>query len=156
MLRFRTNCAESGDYCTGIVGLCKDVPELRARFGDRLFCVVHGLTQNATGSSPLVRELEKRAHQTLCITLPNDPDASGVQDATVIANALADSKESPIVVAHSASGLFLPLFVVFHRGMACGGDILVARWRGHAGRCYPIRSDRDPANQQTVVEPLAR
>jgi hypothetical protein len=32
-----------------------------------------------------------------------------VQYATVIANALADSKESPIVVAHSASGLFLPL-----------------------------------------------
>jgi hypothetical protein len=26
------------------------------------------------------------------------------------------------------------------------GDILVARWRVRARRCYPIHSDRDPAN----------
>jgi len=74
-----------------------------------LFCLVHGSTQAASGWNLLVPELEKRGHQTVCVSLPNDPDTSGIQCATVIANALADRKESPIVVAHSASGLFLPL-----------------------------------------------
>jgi hypothetical protein len=74
-----------------------------------LFGLVHGSTQTASGWSLLVPELEKRGHQTVCVGLPNNPDASGIQYATVIADALAHSKEAPIVVAHSASGLFLPL-----------------------------------------------
>jgi pimeloyl-ACP methyl ester carboxylesterase len=74
-----------------------------------LFCLVHGSTQTAEGWSLLVRELDKRGHRTVCTSLPNDPDASGTQYATVIANSLAHTKEAPIVVAHSASGLFLPL-----------------------------------------------
>jgi pimeloyl-ACP methyl ester carboxylesterase len=74
-----------------------------------LFCLVHGSTQTVSGWSLLVPELEKRGHQTVCVGLPNDPDASGIQYATVIASALAHSKEAPIVVTHSASGLFLPL-----------------------------------------------
>lgn len=74
-----------------------------------LFCLVHGSTQAAAGWSLLVPQLEKRGHQTICVSLPNDPDASGTQYAAVIADALKDSKEAPIIVAHSASGLFLPL-----------------------------------------------
>ena len=70
---------------------------------------MHGSTQTASGWSLLVPELEKRGHRTVCVSLPNDPDASGTQYATVIANALPDSEQPPIIVAHSASGLFLPL-----------------------------------------------
>ena len=40
-------------------------------------------------------------------------------------------------------------------GVARRGDILVARWRGRARRCYPIHSDRDPANEQEIAEPHA-
>lgn len=65
--------------------------------------------QTASGWSLLVRELENRGHCTVCVILPNDPDASGIQYVTVIANAMADSEEGSIVVSHSASGLFLPL-----------------------------------------------
>lgn len=75
-----------------------------------LFCLVHGSTQNASGWDLLVPELEGRGHRTLCVNLPTDePNASGTRYATVIAMALADSEERPIVVAHSVSGLFLPL-----------------------------------------------
>ncbi len=75
-----------------------------------LFCLVHGSTQNASGWDLLVLELERRGHRTLCVNLPTDEtNASGTRYATVIAEALADSEESPIVVAHSVSGLFLPL-----------------------------------------------
>ncbi len=46
-----------------------------------LFGLVHGSTQAASGWSLLVPELEKRGHPIVCVSLPNDPDASGTQYA---------------------------------------------------------------------------
>ena len=75
-----------------------------------LFCLVHGSTQDASGWTRLVPELERRGHQTLCADLPADePDASGSRYAQAIAETLRNSGEAPIVVAHSVSGIFLPL-----------------------------------------------
>jgi hypothetical protein len=74
-----------------------------------LFCLVHGSTQNAEGWRLLVSELEHAGHETLCVTLPNsEPAASATRYAEVIGQSLKDCKNA-VVVAHSASGLFLPL-----------------------------------------------
>lgn len=73
------------------------------------FCLVHGSTQNSDAWGLLVSELEQRGHKTLCVTLPADePAASATRYAEVIGESLKDSYNA-VVVAHSASGLFLPL-----------------------------------------------
>jgi len=74
-----------------------------------LFCMVHGSTQSPAGWKLLISELESRGHQCVCVDLPtNEPDASANRYADVIADAV-HGREAPIVVAHSAGGLFLPL-----------------------------------------------
>jgi pimeloyl-ACP methyl ester carboxylesterase len=73
-----------------------------------LVCLVHGSTQGPSCWNLLVPELQKLGHDTILVDLPIDqPEAS----ATVYAERIADSidRDGAIVVAHSASGLFLPL-----------------------------------------------
>ena len=54
-------------------------------------------------------ELKTRGHDCICVDLPTDqPDSSATAYASVIGKAIEKST-NPIVVAHSASGLFLPL-----------------------------------------------
>jgi pimeloyl-ACP methyl ester carboxylesterase len=78
-----------------------------------LFCLVHGSTQSAEGWRLLISELEKRGHLTLTINLPTtEPQASATRYADVIVQALDQTKYDigdMVVVAHSASGMFLPL-----------------------------------------------
>lgn len=75
-----------------------------------LFCLVHGSTQNASCWDLLIPELERRGHQTVRVDLPADePEASATRYAGVIADAIPEDRDDAIVVAHSASGLFLPL-----------------------------------------------
>ena len=75
-----------------------------------LFCLVHGSTQNAAGWDLLVPELDRRGHETVRVTLPADqPDASAAVYADFIARAIPSGRRDAIVVAHSASGLFLPV-----------------------------------------------
>jgi pimeloyl-ACP methyl ester carboxylesterase len=63
----------------------------------------------------LKHELEQRRHAVVTPGLPADePDASATRYAEVIASAVTDGKES-IIVAHSASGWFLPLAASLHR-----------------------------------------
>jgi pimeloyl-ACP methyl ester carboxylesterase len=74
-----------------------------------LFCLVHGSAQGPTGWKLLVAELRARGHDCICVDLPTgQPEASATQYAKVIGAAIAGA-DRPIVVAHSASGLFLPL-----------------------------------------------
>jgi len=74
-----------------------------------LFCLVHGSAQSAAGWKLLVSELEARGHRGICVDLPTDePAASANRYADLIADVVPEM-EAPIVVAHSASGLFLPL-----------------------------------------------
>ena len=75
-----------------------------------LFCLVHGSTQNASGWDLLVPALEQFGHDTVRMDLPtNEPEASATRYAEAIAAAIPADRGDVVVVAHSASGLFLPL-----------------------------------------------
>lgn len=78
-----------------------------------LFCLVHGSTQNAEGWRLLIPELEIRGHKTLAVNLPTDePQASATRYADVIVQTIDQANHrihDVVVVAHSASGMFLPL-----------------------------------------------
>jgi pimeloyl-ACP methyl ester carboxylesterase len=73
------------------------------------FCLVHGSTQHSSGWDLLVPELQRLGQQALRVDLPNDPAASATRYADVIAYAIPEDRQDVTVVAHSASGLFLPL-----------------------------------------------
>jgi pimeloyl-ACP methyl ester carboxylesterase len=74
-----------------------------------VFCLVHGSAQGPAGWNLLVAELQERGHRCISVDLPTDrPDASATEYAALIGAAIDDA-DRPIVVAHSASGLFLPL-----------------------------------------------
>jgi hypothetical protein len=63
-----------------------------------------------------VPELERRGHKTICVDLPtNEPDAGTARYAQVVAETLSQSKEPAIVVATSASGMFMPLVPAYAR-----------------------------------------
>jgi len=75
-----------------------------------LFCLVHGSTQNASCWDLLIHELAQAGHQCVRMDLPRDtPEASATRYAQIIADAIPADRDDAIVVAHSASGLFLPL-----------------------------------------------
>ncbi len=81
-----------------------------------LFCLVHGSTQNGSGWNLLVAELERLGHEAVRMNLPTDePDANATRYAKVIADAIPAGREDSIVIAHSASGLFLTLTLMFAR-----------------------------------------
>jgi len=74
-----------------------------------LFCLVHGSTQNASCWDLLIPGLERRGHDAMTVNLPtNEPEASATQYADVISEVLPAHRDDAVVVAHSASGLFLP------------------------------------------------
>lgn len=74
------------------------------------FCLVHGSGQGPGGWDLLVPELERLGHQTVCVDLPaNKPEAGANFYAQVIGETVAKSSTPAVVVAHSASGMFLPL-----------------------------------------------
>ena len=75
-----------------------------------MYCLVHGSTQGPAGWDLLAREMEGLGHTVVRADLPvNEPEASATRYAEAIAATLHGSQGAAIVVAHSASGLFLPL-----------------------------------------------
>jgi pimeloyl-ACP methyl ester carboxylesterase len=75
-----------------------------------LICLVHGSTQNASGWDLLAPELRELGHETVQPNLPTrQPDASATVYADIIARAIPEVRDDVVVVAHSASGTFLPL-----------------------------------------------
>lgn len=74
-----------------------------------VFCLVHGSTQGPSGWERLASELAKRGHECICVDLPaNRPDLGADAYASEIGRGMSHAGKA-IVVAHSASGLFLPL-----------------------------------------------
>lgn len=74
-----------------------------------IFVLVHGCAQSAQGWDLVKAELERRQHAVITPELPaGEPDSSASRYAEVIASAIPEY-EKPVVVAHSASGWFLPL-----------------------------------------------
>jgi hypothetical protein len=75
-----------------------------------LFCLVHGSTQGASCWDLLIPRLRNAGHECVATKLPTDaPDASATHYADLIARSIPADRADAIVVAHSASGLFLPL-----------------------------------------------
>src|SRR6266436_500766 len=75
-----------------------------------LFCLVHGSTQNASCWDLLIPKLEQHGHEVVRMNLPtNAPEASATSYADAIAATIPADRDDVVVVAHSASGLFLPL-----------------------------------------------
>jgi pimeloyl-ACP methyl ester carboxylesterase len=81
------------------------------------FILVHGSAHSAQAWDLLKTELEQRHHAVVAPELPADePDASATRFAELIAAAIPKTKtEESILVAHSASGWFLPLVASFRR-----------------------------------------
>jgi pimeloyl-ACP methyl ester carboxylesterase len=86
-----------------------------------LFAVVHGSMAGPAAYMRLAKELHRRGQRTLLVGLPVDrPELTGTDYARLVAEqlgtALADDlvvDEPVVVVAHSASGLLLPLVPSF-------------------------------------------
>jgi pimeloyl-ACP methyl ester carboxylesterase len=86
-----------------------------------LFAIVHGSMAGPAAHTRLARELKRRGHRALLVELPVDwPELTGTDYARMVAEqldaALAEDgtgEEPLVVVAHSASGLFLPLVPCF-------------------------------------------
>jgi len=78
-----------------------------------LFCLVHGSTQSPLGWARLLPELEKRGHRVVCADLPGEPDANGTRYAQAVAEYLRPNNQPAIAVAHSVSGIFLPLLPTY-------------------------------------------
>jgi pimeloyl-ACP methyl ester carboxylesterase len=73
------------------------------------FVLVHGAAHGARAWDLVKSQLEQRRHSVVTPELPaGEPDASATRYAEVIVTAIPEEEE-PIVVAHSASGWFLPL-----------------------------------------------
>jgi pimeloyl-ACP methyl ester carboxylesterase len=73
------------------------------------FCLIHGSTQGPQGWQLLKSELIAAGHVVVTPAMPtNEPRAGAMQYAQAVADAVAAS-ENTVLVAHSASGLFLPI-----------------------------------------------
>jgi pimeloyl-ACP methyl ester carboxylesterase len=125
-----------------------------------VFCLVHGSGQGPKGWDLLVAELDARGHHCICVDLPTDqPASSATAYAGIIAKALEDAAE-PIVVAHSVSGLFLPLvpnyaqvakLVYLAAVIPLPGESFLSQYQKDPAMYRPDFVGRDP----TVDESLA-
>ncbi len=126
-----------------------------------LFCLVHGSTQGASGWDLLVPELERFGHDTVRVVLPVDqPEASATEYAALIAETIPRDRNDVIVVAHSASGLFLPLVplyrnvrrVVFLAAVIPQlGKSLLEQLRAEPDMLHPEWIGKDPTKDEQVA-----
>jgi triacylglycerol esterase/lipase EstA (alpha/beta hydrolase family) len=87
-----------------------------------LFAVVHGSMAGPAAYTRMAEELHHRGQRALPVALPVDrPELTGTDDARPVAEQLGAAlaqdgthSEPVVVVAHSASGLLLPLVASFH------------------------------------------
>jgi pimeloyl-ACP methyl ester carboxylesterase len=84
-----------------------------------LFAIVHGSMAGPAAYTRLAGELDHRGQRALLVALPVDrPELTGTDYARMVAEQLAAAEdgahsEPVVVVAHSASGLLLPLVPSF-------------------------------------------
>ena len=70
--------------------------------------LVHGTTQNAAGFAGLVEALHELGHRVMAVEVPSGTATSAANCADLVCEQLPPELDSPVVAAHSASGLFLP------------------------------------------------
>jgi pimeloyl-ACP methyl ester carboxylesterase len=125
-----------------------------------VFCLVHGSTQGPKGWELLVSELKARGHDCICVDLPTDqPGSTAAVYADAIGKALGKSK-SPIVVAHSASGLFLPLvpeyaavarLVYLAAVIPTPGESFLTQFQRDQGMYRPDFVGKDPTKDEALA-----
>jgi pimeloyl-ACP methyl ester carboxylesterase len=125
-----------------------------------VFCLVHGSTQGPTGWKLLNSELKARGHECICVDLPTDqPDAGAALYASIIGKALLNS-DGAIVVAHSASGLFLPLvpeyadvakLVYLAAAIPVPGVSFLSQFRQAPGMYRPDFVGKDPTKDEAIA-----
>jgi pimeloyl-ACP methyl ester carboxylesterase len=124
-----------------------------------LYCLVHGSTQNTSGWDLLTPELARLGQESIRVALPTDcPDASATVYADTIARALPS--DDAIVVAHSASGAFLPLVPSRHkigRMVFLGaivpkpGASIVGQIQADSSIMNPAWIGKDPTKDETIA-----
>lgn len=76
----------------------------------KLFCLIHGSTQDARCWDLLAPELERRGQRVVRASLPTDNPAADTDFyAKAILSSIPGNSEEVVLVGHSASGYFLPL-----------------------------------------------
>lgn len=74
------------------------------------FGLIHGAWHGAWCWEPLVGELERRGHRAVAVDLPcDDPAATTMHNAELVADALSDAEGDVVVVGHSLGGLLAPV-----------------------------------------------
>jgi pimeloyl-ACP methyl ester carboxylesterase len=109
----------------------------------------------------LVSELELRGHECICVDLPTDqPTQSATAFASAIGKTLEKSKNS-IVVAHSVSGLFLPLvpeyamiarIVYLAAVLPIPGQSFTAQFRAAPEMFRPDWVGKDPTQDDALAQ----
>jgi pimeloyl-ACP methyl ester carboxylesterase len=70
------------------------------------FGLIHGAWHGAWCWDPLIPELERRGHRAVAVDLPcDDPAATTMGNAKLVADALADGGDDVVVVGHSLGGI---------------------------------------------------
>ena len=73
------------------------------------FVLIHGSTQNGSCWDRVRPILAGEGHDSIVVDLPHDrPDLTATGFARLIVDAMRDAPPDSVVVAHSASGIFLP------------------------------------------------
>src|SRR5581483_11195117 len=70
------------------------------------FALIHGAWHGAWCWEPLIPELERRGHRAVAVDLPcDDPAATTMDNAKLVADALTDAGDDVVVVGHSLGGI---------------------------------------------------
>lgn len=125
-----------------------------------VYCLVHGSTQSPKGWDLLVSQLRILGHECICVDLPTDePNASATRYAGVVGTALAGIK-SATVVAHSASGFFLPLvpnyapvdrLVYLAAVIPQPGKSILSQYRNAPEMMHPDWVGKDPTKDASLA-----
>jgi pimeloyl-ACP methyl ester carboxylesterase len=125
-----------------------------------IFCLVHGSAQGPNGWELLVKELDALGHRATCVDLPAEqPSLSSTAYAAVIAKSLDNTNEA-IVVAHSVSGLFLPLvpsyspvakLVYLAAAIPLPGESFLSQYQKDPGMYRPDFVGKNPTVDQDLA-----
>jgi pimeloyl-ACP methyl ester carboxylesterase len=129
------------------------------------YCLIHGSGQGPDGWKLLVQELERRGHRVLIPAFQVSRTDEGLAwHADTIVQALNDSGLNPadvICVAHSASGIYLPLIaerwsprrMVFLAAVVpCPGRSFIEQFRADPSMFNPAWVGQNPMEDQVAVD----
>jgi pimeloyl-ACP methyl ester carboxylesterase len=129
------------------------------------FCLIHGSGQGPEGWKLLAQELEQRGHSILTLAFQIDKtDEGAAWHANTIIAALDQSGHRPadvICVAHSASGMYLPLIaerwqprrmVFLAAVIPCPGISIAEQYRADPSMFNPAWVGKNPKDDDVAQE----